>query len=132
MHNNDEINEAIQHFKLTKKDQQLLVAGATLMTVATAGAMATTNAHADTVKNNNVKTEQVNKVNNNVNNGWHANSVAQIKQAIQKQGGNVYTIQYGDSFWSIANKLGSNMYTLAANNSKDINAVIYPGQTLNY
>lgn len=113
MHNNDEINEAIQRFKLTKKDQQLLVAGATLMTVATAGAMATTtNAHADTVKNNNVKTEQVNKVDNNVNNGWHANSVAQIKQAIQKQGGNVYTIQYGDTLSAIAQAMNINMTTL--------------------
>ena len=113
MHNNNEINEAIQHFKLTKKDQQLLVAGATLMTVATAGAMATTtNAHADAVKNNNVKTEQVNKVNNNVNNGWHANSVAQIKQAIQKQGGNVYTIQYGDTLSAIAQAMNINMTTL--------------------
>lgn len=43
-----------------------------------------------------------------------------------------YTIQYGDSFWSIANKLGVNMYTLAANNGKSINSWIYPGQTLNY
>lgn len=43
-----------------------------------------------------------------------------------------YTIQYGDSFWSIANKLKINMYTLAANNSKSINAMIYPGQTLSY
>lgn len=43
-----------------------------------------------------------------------------------------YTIQYGDSFWSIANKLGVNMYTLAANNGKSINSWIYPGQTLSY
>ena len=43
-----------------------------------------------------------------------------------------YTIQYGDSFWSIANKLGVNMYTLTANNGKSINAIIYPGQTLSY
>lgn len=43
-----------------------------------------------------------------------------------------YTIQYGDSFWSIANKLGVNMYTLAANNGKNINVMIYPGQTLGY
>ncbi|WP_436666801.1 GH25 family lysozyme [Latilactobacillus sakei] len=43
-----------------------------------------------------------------------------------------YIIQYGDSFWSIANKLGVNMYTLAANNGKSINAMIYPGQTLSY
>lgn len=43
-----------------------------------------------------------------------------------------YTIQYGDSFWSIANKLGVNMYTLAAKNGKSINSWIYPGQTLTY
>ncbi|GEP21099.1 prophage Lp2 protein 56 [Latilactobacillus sakei subsp. carnosus DSM 15831] len=43
-----------------------------------------------------------------------------------------YTIQYGDSFWSIANKLGINMYTLAAKTGKSINSMIYPGQTLNY
>nr|WP_244185477.1 GH25 family lysozyme [Latilactobacillus curvatus] len=43
-----------------------------------------------------------------------------------------YTIQYGDSFWSIANKLGVNMYTLVANNGKSINSWIYPGQTLTY
>ena len=43
-----------------------------------------------------------------------------------------YTIQSGDSFWSIANKLGVNMYTLALNNGKNINSMIYPGQTLNY
>lgn len=112
MHNNDEINEAIQHIKLTKKDQQLLVAGATLMTVATTAMVTTTNAHADTVKDNHVKTEQVNKVNHNVNNGWHANSVAQIKQAIQKQGGNVYTIQYGDTLGAIAQAMNINMTTL--------------------
>lgn len=43
-----------------------------------------------------------------------------------------YTIQYGDSFWSIANKLGVNMYTLAAKNGKSINSMIYPGQNLQY
>lgn len=43
-----------------------------------------------------------------------------------------YTIQYGDSFWSIANKLGVNMYTLAAKNGKNINSIILPGQMLNY
>ncbi|MCS6143394.1 LysM peptidoglycan-binding domain-containing protein, partial [Latilactobacillus curvatus] len=43
-----------------------------------------------------------------------------------------YTIQYGDSFWSIANKLCVNMDTLAAKNGRGINSMIYPGQTLNY
>lgn len=41
-----------------------------------------------------------------------------------------YTVRYGDSFWSIANKYGMNMYTLAANNGLSINSVIYPGQRL--
>lgn len=43
-----------------------------------------------------------------------------------------YTVRYGDSFWLIANKLGVNMYTLAAKNGKSINSMIYPGQTLTY
>lgn len=41
-----------------------------------------------------------------------------------------YTVRYGDSFWSIANRYGMNMYTLAANNGLSINSVIYPGQRL--
>lgn len=41
-----------------------------------------------------------------------------------------YTVRYGDSFWTIANKYGMNMYTLAANNGLSINSVIYPGQRL--
>ena len=41
-----------------------------------------------------------------------------------------YTVRYGDSFWSISNKYGMSMYTLAANNGLSINSVIYPGQRL--
>lgn len=41
-----------------------------------------------------------------------------------------YTVRYGDSFWSIANRYGINMYTLAAQNGRSINSVIYPGQSL--
>lgn len=41
-----------------------------------------------------------------------------------------YTVRYGDSFWSIANRYGMNMYTLAANNGLSINSTIYPGQRL--
>lgn len=41
-----------------------------------------------------------------------------------------YTIQSGDSFWSIAQRYGMNMYTLAANNGLNINSTIYPGQRL--
>jgi GH25 family lysozyme M1 (1,4-beta-N-acetylmuramidase) len=43
-----------------------------------------------------------------------------------------YTVRYGDSFWSIANKLGVNMYGLAAKNGMSINSIIYPSQILAY
>jgi LysM repeat protein len=41
-----------------------------------------------------------------------------------------YTVQSGDSWWTIASKYGISMYTLAANNGKSINTTIYPGQSL--
>jgi LysM repeat protein len=41
-----------------------------------------------------------------------------------------YTVRSGDSFWSIANKYGLSMYTLAANNGKSVYSVLYPGQSL--
>lgn len=41
-----------------------------------------------------------------------------------------YTVRSGDSFWSIANKYGISMYTLAANNGKSIYSLIYPGESL--
>nr|DAH91762.1 MAG TPA: Cell wall hydrolase autolysin [Caudoviricetes sp.] len=44
--------------------------------------------------------------------------------------GSTYTVQSGDSWWSIAYKYGMNMYTLAANNGKTINSVIHPGDVL--
>lgn len=43
-----------------------------------------------------------------------------------------YTIKNGDSFWSIANMLGINMYSLAAKNGKNINSTIYSGQIILY
>ncbi|MGV3337657.1 GH25 family lysozyme [Latilactobacillus curvatus] len=43
-----------------------------------------------------------------------------------------YTVRYGDSFWSIANRLGINMNSLAAKNGKTINSIIYPNQQLMY
>ena len=55
---------------------------------------------------------------------------APIVQPNQVTGGQTYTVQYGDSFWSIAQKYGMNMYTLAANNGLSINSVIHPGQKL--
>ncbi len=41
-----------------------------------------------------------------------------------------YTVRPGDSWWSIANARGLNMYTLAAINGRSINSTIYPGQVL--
>ncbi|MBW3350623.1 LysM peptidoglycan-binding domain-containing protein [Limosilactobacillus reuteri] len=55
---------------------------------------------------------------------------AQPKPAQPANNTQYYTVRYGDSFWSIANKYGMNMYTLAANNGLNINSVIYPGQRL--
>ena len=41
-----------------------------------------------------------------------------------------YTVRYGDSWWSIANRHGMNMYTLAQINGRSINSMLYPGQVL--
>ncbi|MGV0167187.1 GH25 family lysozyme [Furfurilactobacillus sp. WILCCON 0119] len=41
-------------------------------------------------------------------------------------------VESGDSWWSIANQYGDNMYGLAALNGQSINDVIYPGQVLYY
>ncbi|MFT8584833.1 LysM peptidoglycan-binding domain-containing protein [Liquorilactobacillus hordei] len=50
---------------------------------------------------------------------------------VQKaQSNSYYTVRSGDSWWSIANAHGTNMYTLANLNSKSIYSVIYPGQVL--
>lgn len=43
-----------------------------------------------------------------------------------------YTVRYGDSWWSIANRYGMNMYQLASINGRSINSVIYPGQVLKF
>ena len=44
--------------------------------------------------------------------------------------GNYYTIQSGDSWWSIANRFGMDMYQLAQINGMSINTVIHPGQKI--
>ena len=50
------------------------------------------------------------------------------KQATQASG--TYTVQSGDSWWSIANRYGMSMYTLAQRNGKTIYTVIHPGDRL--
>lgn len=50
-------------------------------------------------------------------------------QAKQTTAG-TYTVQSGDSWWSIAAKHGLSMYTLAARNGKTIYTVIHPGDRL--
>lgn len=41
-----------------------------------------------------------------------------------------HTVQYNESWWSIANANGMSMYQLASKNGKTINSMIYPGQRL--
>ncbi len=50
------------------------------------------------------------------------------KQATQTSG--TYTVQNGDSWWSIANRYGMSMYALASRNGKTIYTVIHPGDKL--
>lgn len=51
------------------------------------------------------------------------------KQAKQTTGG-IYTVQSGDSWWSIANRYGMSMYTLASRNGKTIYSMLHPGDKL--
>lgn len=51
------------------------------------------------------------------------------KQATQTSGG-TYTVQPGNSWWSIAAKYGLSMYTLAARNGKTIYSILHPGDRL--
>ena len=50
-------------------------------------------------------------------------------QAKQTTGG-TYTVQSGDSWWSIATRHGMSMYTLAARNGKTIYSMLHPGDRL--
>lgn len=50
------------------------------------------------------------------------------KQATQTNG--IYTVQPGDSWWSIANRYGMSMYTLASRNGKTIYSMLHPGDRL--
>lgn len=50
------------------------------------------------------------------------------KQASQTSG--TYTVQNGDSWWSIATRHGMSMYTLAARNERTIYSMLHPGDRL--
>ena len=50
------------------------------------------------------------------------------KQTTQTSG--TYTVQSGDSWWSIANRYGMNMYALASRNGKTIYSMLHPGDRL--
>lgn len=52
------------------------------------------------------------------------------KQQPAQHNTSTYTVKYGDSWWSIANKYGMSMYQLAQINSRSIYSMLYPGQTL--
>lgn len=62
-----------------------------------------------------------NKVNNQV-----TKPVPQPHQSVSQ----TYTVRYGDSWWSIANRHNMSMYTLASINGRSINSMLYPGQVL--
>ena len=51
---------------------------------------------------------------------------AQAKQTAT----DIYTVQSGDSWWSIATRHGMSMYTLAARNGKTIYSMLHPGDRL--
>lgn len=50
------------------------------------------------------------------------------KQATQTNG--IYTVQSGDSWWSIATRHGMSMYELASRNGKTIYSMLHPGDKL--
>ena len=61
---------------------------------------------------------------------WINRSDVEILQTAKQTTGSTYTVQSGDSWWSIANRCGMSMYTLAACNGKTICTVIHPGDKL--
>ncbi|SEM45939.1 LysM domain-containing protein [Ligilactobacillus sp. WC1T17] len=60
---------------------------------------------------------------------WIKRSDVEILQTA-KQASGVYTVQSGDSWWSIANRYGMSMYVLASRNGKTIYSMLYPGDRL--
>lgn len=61
---------------------------------------------------------------------WINRADVEILQTAKQASGGTYTVQSGDSWWSIANRYGMSMYTLASRNGKTIYTVIHPGDRL--
>lgn len=56
--------------------------------------------------------------------------ILQTSKQAKQTTGSTYTVQSGDSWWSIANRHGMSMYTLAARNGKTIYSMLHPGDKL--
>lgn len=61
---------------------------------------------------------------------WIKRSDVEILQTAKQTTGGTYTVQSGDSWWSIANRYGMSMYELASRNGKTIYSMLYPGDRL--
>lgn len=64
---------------------------------------------------------------------WISRTDAEILQTsaqAKQTATGTYTVQSGDSWWSIANRYGMSMYTLAARNGKTIYSMLHPGDKL--
>jgi len=61
---------------------------------------------------------------------WINRADVEILQTAKQASGSTYTVQSGDSWWSIANRHGMSMYTLASRNGKTIYSMLHPGDRL--
>lgn len=61
---------------------------------------------------------------------WIKRSDVEILQTAKQATSGTYTVKPGDSWWSIANRYGMNMYTLASRNGKTIYSMLRPGDRL--
>nr|DAN13286.1 MAG TPA: Cpl 1 lysin [Caudoviricetes sp.] len=56
--------------------------------------------------------------------------ILQTSAQAKQTSGSTYTVQSGDSWWSIATRHGMSMYTLAARNGRTIYSMLHPGDRL--